>query len=201
MMKASVNNVISEEELRVQYDTFVSKEPEISGIISAIAGDLGLQMAGWQFRVKTWKSAREKVMTRKEEKDIASMKDVLRYTFLVPEESFGVSVNDALDKMASCGMHVQKLKNYWTSASDAYNGINAQVVVNGTTIEVQFHTDDSLRVKEELNHPLYERARVLEEGELKDQLKCEMMRIWETQRRPKDFEQIRNVNWTPKEFV
>jgi diphthamide synthase (EF-2-diphthine--ammonia ligase) len=56
-------------------------------------------------------------------------------------------------------------KNYWQEGSN-YKGVNMALTdPQGNKIELQFHTQESLDVKENANHALYEQYRVLSDAQ------------------------------------
>ena len=188
--------------LFAQYLFFVQIEPLVSEIISSIAAHYHVECAGWDFRLKEFQSAYEKVVVRQECDDIISMKDVIRYTFLVDADSFGTTVSKMLKEFAFFGVDTLVVKNFWLDASNPYNGINVQTKILGTAVEVQFHTADSLQVKEEKLHKLYEEYRKVAADSpnslVAKKLNAEMMRLSSTQQRPAGVETIPCQGWTPK---
>ena len=65
----------------------------------------------------------------------------------------------ALSGLEKQGYKAVEKENYW-GGDDDYDGLHVGLQApNGSRIELQFHTKDSLGVKSEKNHPIYERFR------------------------------------------
>lgn len=90
--------------------------------------------------------------------------DTVRYTVRFAEGEYVAGQEQIVRELLDAGMRLKsdKWKVKWADDVDkGYRGINSNFVSpNGTTFEVQFHTARSFVVKE-LNHPLYEEARLL----------------------------------------
>lgn len=69
-------------------------------------------------------------------------------------------------KLEEQGLTFTKVSNTWYEGS-SYKGINCNFKDNeGNIVELQFHTEKSLEVKE-INHKLYEKQRLLKKGDPK----------------------------------
>lgn len=149
--------------MKKEYAFFCALEKVVSGVLLTLAEDYGFQYAGWDWRIKSWKSIVEKLVVRHAGTSLFDLHDIIRYTVICGEEDFGNEVNEKLRILQNHGFEIIKIKNYWMDKSNPYNGINCQTSFMGQAVEIQFHTEDSLRVKETENHPLYEKLRVLQE--------------------------------------
>lgn len=87
------------------------------------------------------------------------IKDTTRYTFILDENNFADKTYKIIADLESTGAKVIKFSN--TFGKDTpYWGLNLQLqTASGSKYEVQFHTQQSLFVKEYENHPLYEEFR------------------------------------------
>ena len=92
------------------------------------------------------------------ENSISDITDVLRYTLVVDEKNYTDIVLDKLLELTKKGYQVDWVGNSW--GDHYYQGLNMTLISpNGQYFELQFHTEDSLMVKEELNHVYYEQSR------------------------------------------
>lgn len=88
--------------------------------------------------------------------------DVLRYTFESDAIYFVDNFADIRSSLEGLGYKFVRVKNTLKDKSAVYRGVNTQVKTpDGYTFEIQFHTPQSLAIKEK-NHVLYEQARVLD---------------------------------------
>lgn len=145
-------------------------EPEATGLLGGLAKeqiDAGndVRLVGLENRLKTKTSLARKLAERS--KDLGSLaeakttiSDAVRYTMLVKPSAYVSTIEDVIGKMKAKGFDA-KVKNYWLPESP-YKGVNVALTSpSGTVMELQFHTPQSLKVKEHANHVLYERARVI----------------------------------------
>ena len=117
---------------------------------------------------------------------------MLRYTYVLPVESFAdefARIRQALEK---AGYTVIKVKNTLGDASSAYRGVNTQFETpDGFKFELQFHTKQSLDVKER-NHALYEEERLEDTPlERKWELRREMADNAAKIKTPPNIEEVR----------
>jgi hypothetical protein len=84
--------------------------------------------------------------------------DAVRFTLTYSAERYTDGVLADVDRLKAEGFELIKLKNLWNS--EQYKGINSQWrrPESGLRFEMQFHTPESLEVKE-LTHEAYERLR------------------------------------------
>lgn len=162
-------------------------EPTVTETLQGLASNVGGSMAGLEFRLKSPDSLERKIRdtAKIERQPVAkvaeNIKDALRYTMIFPADQYRKGVADTDAKMADLGFKKIKSADYWSTLGPdgklaVYKGINnAYEDSNGVKFELQFHTPDSLAVKEH-NHSLYEQARLLTtDAETKRQLE-DMMR-------------------------
>lgn len=165
-----------------------AREPGVSALLRSLESDLS-SLAGFDFRVKGAGSLARKVRTdavkmfdgdavASEARAAGMIHDVLRYTFVAPTEGFAAEFRRIRAELEAAGYNMAQVKNTLKYADYDYRGVNTQVACpDGYVFELQFHTPESLDVKERLNHPLYERARlpdtpVEERAELREQMKA-----------------------------
>lgn len=141
------------------------REPATTSLLESLQR-AGSALAGLDFRLKGQQSLARKIRTDSHKLDVSEkeasdgINDVLRYTYVLPVESFAdefARIRQALEK---AGYTVVKVKNTLGDASSAYRGVNTQFETpDGFKFELQFHTKQSLDVKER-NHALYEEERL-----------------------------------------
>ena len=147
----------------------------------------GGRLEGLENRLKKRDSLVRKIYTRWSEdrsvepSDIA-IDDAVRYLLVIDDTPPGHtdrSIREILTIMGGIGHSIVQIKNYWPRGDD-YSGINSVLVApNGTTWELQFHTEQSLGAKNRV-HPLYEVYRLPETPIVtKRELYEEMAEIWE----------------------
>lgn len=175
------------------YRTAMNAEPEITRCMKGVAERHGVQLVGLPFRRKSPSSTQEKLYDRPGERnDIDRMYDLVRYTIQMPPRQYSSEGNEILQELKRDGCHVVRVKNYWLNDTRAYNGVNIQLEDRtGTKFELQFHTQQSLELKERM-HPLYEEQRVLDrESPRWKELEDKMLEMSHSIRYPKDIEQVR----------
>lgn len=148
-------------------DKYAKEEPKITGTMQDLAGKHGLQMVGLQARLKSEMSLGRKIESEKDHPDYGGsakkaaddMSDVVRYTMRAQPGEYGSKVRKVIEDLQSQG-YSARIKNYWTPGQP-YRGMNVALTdPKGLKIELQFHTPDSLRVKDRI-HKAYEKFREL----------------------------------------
>ncbi|WP_128332180.1 hypothetical protein [Apibacter sp. HY039] len=88
------------------------------------------------------------------------MKDVLRYTTIFENSKLTSGTKTMLDALKQNGYKEVAIKNTFKDGA-VYKGINTNFETpNGQVFELQFHTPESFNVKQNINHVLYEEARL-----------------------------------------
>lgn len=139
------------------------EEPGVTRDITSMALQTGGRFAGLEHRFKGKGSLLRKM--RDEEKDhgtpaatAMAMSDALRFTLVFPPEHYTEDTKAVIEGLKRKG-YGTRVKNYWLRG-DAYNGVNVALTTpDGFPVELQFHTDQSLRTKEKIVHPMYEEWR------------------------------------------
>lgn len=141
-------------------------------------------LEGLNFRVKGQDSLQRKIaddVARKgiaPEEAAAQVNDALRYTAVFTPDEFGTSVTGTMNNLKQQGYDVIKWSNTF-GPGNVYQGINAGLKTPGghQRVELQFHTKQSLAIKEH-QHVLYNVRRELDgtspDADVLDQ---EMMRL------------------------
>jgi hypothetical protein len=121
---------------------------------------------------------------------MAGVGDALRYTAIIPTDSYASGINAVLDGLRARGYDVPKVENMWDE-SNMYRAIHADVTSpDGVRIELQFHTPESIAVKGTI-HKDYELAR---EPSTDPQERWDayerMLKAWDGQKPPPGIEGI-----------
>lgn len=150
----------------------VESEPKITKDLKSIEG---IKLLGLDYRLKTEKSAVEKVKRERIEKgekiakftdeDIMSgMWDLVRYTQEVDKDTFVEQAEKTLKTLEKKGYKVFELKNFWLpeyngNGSNPYRGVNVKLLSpDGQKVELQFNTANNMKVKEDM-HQIYNQQR------------------------------------------
>jgi hypothetical protein len=87
---------------------------------------------------------------------------------VIPKAKYTATVKTSLAKLKSQGTQT-RVKNFWKKG-DPYQGINVALTTSkGVKAELQFHTTESLKVKNVIHHD-YEKFRVSSEPSLRKSL-------------------------------
>lgn len=146
------------------YDRCRENEKKITPVMNEIAADVGGEMYGLEYSVKTASSLERKVQKKMQEKGYTEenamkvMGDVVRYTQMVSHDKIADSCQKTIDKLREKGYNISGLENTWIS-DRAYKGINIDVISpEGQKFELQIHSKESMEVKNAC-HILYEKQR------------------------------------------
>jgi hypothetical protein len=157
-------------------DKATADEPRVTSTLTAITerygGNLDYHLLGHggtlDYRLKTEASTVEKInermtndhMTMEEAEN--SIHDSLRYTIVADQASWDKVVEGASVTLHEKGYTPAEAKDYWSMRSSGYAGFNTNwISPEGQVFELQFHTPESIAVKELVSHPLYEAMRDL----------------------------------------
>lgn len=138
-------------------------EPHATATMQQIAAKTGGQLVGLDFRLKSEESLQRKIDDKiaegmTPEQAAADVKDALRYTVAADADAYSGAHATATDELRAQGWEQVKSTNYW-APGDSYQGLNTWWrTPDGQTVELQFHTPESARVKEDV-HVLYNEAR------------------------------------------
>ncbi|ADJ50407.1 hypothetical protein AMES_8581 [Amycolatopsis mediterranei S699] len=130
--------------------------------VCAGTAEYGAKQEGLEYSLKTLDSFRAKVARKTAEKPAeqaaAETNDLNRYTLTFPPDQYADGTLAAFDEFERRGFERTKCANSWNR--QMYKGVNTtwRHEEFEQTMEVQFHTPESLAVKEE-NHLLYEIGR------------------------------------------
>lgn len=132
-------------------------EQTVTKDLSTLAKNTGGTMEGLEFKLKSVDSMERKFIKEK----VSNIGDALRYTTMFSTEKLASGANIIMSELEKMGYKKLKVKNTFEEGS-SYVGINTTFEKDGQVFELQFHTPESLHVKEHLNHKLYEINRDLD---------------------------------------
>jgi len=130
------------------------------------------------------------------------VKDITRFTATYDSGDFLNNYYDTSDALENQGWGLVDVSNKFTDARD-YNGINTYWVRDGYLVEVQFHTPETVYVKETYSHPLYEQARVILDQDPQSMYKrynlyLQSADTWEQVNRPYGVDEI--ISWEAEDW-
>lgn len=140
------------------YEYIKTYEPQISAHMLAICSKFNISLAGFDHRIKTKDSLIEKLHKRGKEIKIDSLKDICRYTMLIPKENYTQLVKEILNVLLATDQENIKFANNWNTKGQ-YQGINAAFKSGDLKYEIQFHTQESYMAKHKC-HKIYEAERI-----------------------------------------
>lgn len=146
----------------VIHDAAVANEPKVTTDMKGLE-DSSSKLVGLEHNIKSISSLESKFARKLEQGySLASastdINDSLRYTLIVDEGSYESTVKAKLADLVRKGYKLE----YWNDAwgGSIYQGLNVTLrTPDGILVELQFHTEDSFKVKESMNHEYYEISR------------------------------------------
>lgn len=166
-------------------------EPQVTNDLRTVIKSEGGAMVGLAHRVKGLKSLTRKIhdkaLSRGQtiEESANRISDALRYTAAFHSKNYTAGVKSTIASLEKKGYKILEKETHW-KRGDAYNGVHVIAQhPNGTKVEIQFHTTESLKAKG-LTHPLYEKFRQHDTTpQERTRLTREMIRIADSARIPK----------------
>lgn len=162
-----VKTIEEEAELYADYKLkHINKiEPNITKFLKDVSNSENSELFGLDYRIKTKESLIRKIISDSKEKAISvkettnQINDILRYTMINDDESFTYKYFKIIEKMKEKGYNIVRVKNTFVDGV-TYKGINTLVKTkSGDIFELQFHTPESIKVKEDDLHKLYEKTK------------------------------------------
>ena len=163
----------------------VKNEPQITEDLQKIALEVAAEIVGLEHKFKTedsltkklaknsqkslqYLSAKHNLKPQAIEKTVSRLaqqnNDALRYTFLLPIETYTFDFKKTLTKLKEMNYEISDKdiwnawKNIGTIFDKGYRGINVTIISSqGQIFELQFHTKESFRLKMK-THKLYKTA-------------------------------------------
>ena len=151
---------------------------EGDGTVNFAIGEKG----ALEFRIKGQGSLERKLFDKAKAKGIEvrdyKPTDVLRYTNVSEPDKLVKDFNSFKSNLENRGYKMIECTNTMNYVGVDYRGINTLVQDrNGYVFELQFHTPESLKTKEEKVHPIYEKARTTTNKEEKQMYMRQMIEI------------------------
>jgi hypothetical protein len=164
-------------------------EPQVTSQLTDVTSGLpgGAKLEGLEYKLKGQTSLARKLHDKSPGKNTnlpaeqrmdayrEQIGDALRYTQLSDEANVAANAQATLAALQQRGWTVKEVGNTWTPGS-VYKGINTNLTTpdGQHTFELQFHTPQSLEVKE-TNHKLYDVARLAQTPDAeKERLNAQM---------------------------
>lgn len=175
------------------YNKALQSEPEITKIVKSIAERGGLDIAGFEYRIKGKDSYLRKIKSNYNSSGNAyEVKDIIRYTYISDPQNLVEKTLKSIEAYQKEGYNTIEIKNYWTNRRNPYNGINTTLKASdGQKFELQYHTQESYAVKDAM-HKDYEEWRILDPAS-KDaiELRKKMIRQSENMQVPDGIERVK----------
>ena len=174
-------------------------EPKVTSAMKEVAADNNAEMEGLEYRLKSSESLSRKIATDSMDQNISmpeaadNISDALRYTMIVDEAQFGETAKNVISSLETKGYKKVRVKNTFKDGA-VYKGINTNLESpDGQILELQFHTKESFNIKQNVNHKLYEEARlpsttVPKQKQLVKQMQSNSAKI----KQPKNVDSIKN---------
>lgn len=177
------------------------KEPKITRDVKNAAKVAGAKLHKLEHRLKTEESIERKIKTDAIEKGISyknasKIKDAIRYTSLTSNDQFVDRYNVMKQALSDKGYSEVRCKNYFTQYKQGLVKHKSVTSVfqdlNGYEFEIQFHTPDSQKAKDE-KIPIYEERRNPNvPKERQAYLERKMVELAEKVPYPKDIDAIKS---------
>ena len=143
-------------------------EPQISEDMKSLENDQ-VHLEGFDQRLKKESTMSSKIISDYNEQSIDNpnltleevsnnIGDSLRYTLICNPDTFTSDVQSSLLELLEKGYKLRKLKNNVKNPN--YKGVNVSLIApDGSYVELQFHTEQSYKNKQNIGHLVYEIAR------------------------------------------
>lgn len=175
-------------------------EPKVTADLEAAVSKGTGHLEGLKYNIKSEDSLIRKLVDKSAAKGLSledyskKITDVLRYTNVSDSNRLTNDFFKIVDDLKQKGYNMVEVTNTFPNLDAPYRGINTLVQTkDGYVFELQFHTPQSLDVKE-INHKLYEEERLAETLESKKRiLRFEMKKNASSIKTPNDVESIIDV--------
>lgn len=175
-------------------------DEETTNVLKTVASMGNGTLEGLQFRIKGKASLERKLVEKAGEKGLTvreyakRVTDVLRYTQVSDPDNLAEDCLLAMDNLRKMGYSTVEATNTLKDTNAVYRGINTLVrAPDGYVFELQYHTPQSLEIKE-INHKLYEEQRLASTSiARKLVLKDQMLRNAKKVERPKEIDKIADI--------
>ncbi len=200
--KAIIDNTFEKYELKIQYDKIRLLELFTTKDLSNEVSKLGISLSGLEYSVKTASSVEDKVDRQiKKGADnspvriLENMGDVIRYTTICNHDDI-INIAKQIQKdLENKDYILNGISNYYKTPfkKTLYMGFHMSFVSpQGQVVEIQVHSDESFKVKQD-GHEMYEIIRsVSTPAEEKNKVLGKIRKLHQSISKPKDYETIDN---------
>ncbi len=143
-------------------------EPRVTHMLRRVAESHAGQLAGMDHQLKSVGSLKEKlkqqmaVKNKTLEEAVAGVNDALRYSVVLDPQDFTAGLRGVLASLDDQGHVRVKLNNLFAKHQPAFKAVNVTMrSPEGALWEIQFHTPDTFRLKEQF-HDLYKHSYALQ---------------------------------------
>lgn len=140
-------------------------EPKVTSALKDAVSTTDAHLEGLDHRIKGKSSLIRKLATKSKAKGLTveeyagKVTDVLRYTSVSGVDSFTDNYFRIIDSLKEKGYNEIEVRNTLKDRDAEYREINTLIqTADGYVFELQYHTPESLKIKE-INHKLYEEER------------------------------------------
>jgi hypothetical protein len=155
----------------------------VTSFLTDLSKGIGGRLEGLEFALKSDSSLSRKIALNRDRFDLSladaasDIHDALRYTMVLDSKSFGTNIQSVFKSLEAAGYKKTWVTNTFLDKNASYKGINSTFSTkNGQSFELQFHTADTFDVKENINHSLFEEARLLETPKFRvEELNAQML--------------------------
>ena len=168
----------------LEYKKHENALPEITDLVEKTALELGIEYIG-DHKLKDLSSALQKA---KRKNGMESVFDIIRYTYILPEEDYVQKLLDVENILIARGADIVALKNFWhLYLRRQYDAVHLLCKKDDIRFEIQCHTADSYQQKQN-THTYYKLI-----GNPKDAGKA--FRDYQLPERPYMAKQIRSYDF------
>ncbi|MDR3023937.1 hypothetical protein [Chryseobacterium sp.] len=178
----------------------------VQGDLLNLVKETGGKMEGLEFAIKGEESLTRKINDRTQDRHVekigiekainkvaSKMNDVLRFTITFEPKVYVENYFKIVKELEAKGYKKTKAFNAWFQGDGSYKGLNVTFETpNGQQFELQFHTNETFRVKSE-THDLYEASRAADAtAELKATNNAKQAEAYKNIETPKNINLLKN---------
>lgn len=192
------------------YNKAVAHETTVTATMRTAVKAAGGELSGLEYKLKTPESFTQKINKEATEyRELhpgasyeeaysyatSRMYDTVRYTVLSDSDEFTKTYRQTVYNLERAGYNISRIKNSLPDPQASYRGLNTVVTTpDGFNFELQFHTPESLEVKNK-THLLYEEdRRPTTSQERRKELRRQMKALTSGLKTPKDAETIHSMD-------
>lgn len=195
-----------------EYSRLRFTEPLVTADVKAVTENLGTNLEGLEYAVKTASSVEDKLDRKREDwdierpftpaKEIRQMPDVIRYTELCRHQDIIPVTKKTVEEMQKKGYVLSGLTNFYARPfkRTGYMGMHLRFISpGGSPVELQVHSPESFAAKQE-GHALYEKIRSVSTPEAeKERLSVLIREVHGRVERPEGYKDLKSFAMQPRE--